>query len=289
MDSLREPLELSAPIARRLASALCRRDPATGESCAWYHGLWQFLRLMRLVDPLERHAEFFATALEPAAGGRGAPRVLISGTADYAMLAHVLAASRGRGAVPSVTVLDRCETPLELNRWYAARVASPVETVCCDILDFAAPGFDAICTHAFLGRFAPRQRPGLLERWRLLLRPGGRVVTVTPVRAGDAAVAVGFSPRDAALLREAVQRGAEALEPALSADAHDLVRDADAYAARHRVYRVRSHEELIGLFEQSGFRVVHHSRVLPAAADGAIHGPTMTGSAEYARIVAVRI
>lgn len=43
--------------------------------------------------------------------------MLISGTADYSMLAHLLQAYRNVEAAVHVTVLDRCETPLYLCRW----------------------------------------------------------------------------------------------------------------------------------------------------------------------------
>ena len=51
--------------------------------------------------------------------GRGPRRVLISGAADYSILAYVLWACRENGLDAEVTVLDRCDTPLLLNTWYA--------------------------------------------------------------------------------------------------------------------------------------------------------------------------
>ena len=75
-----EPLALSAPLAWRLAAALCRPDPTTGEPCAWYHGLWQYLRLMRLVDPLSNHAAFFREAFATLSGrARTQPRPRLEG------------------------------------------------------------------------------------------------------------------------------------------------------------------------------------------------------------------
>src|SRR5262245_1212203 len=149
------PLDMlleSAPLARQMAPQLCRRDPATGESCAWIHGLWQYLRLFGLASTPDQHAKFFLRALETVTGASGKPRVLVSGTADYAMLALVLKAY-GKGTIrPDVTVVDQCETPLMLNRWYAERVAHAVTTHCCDILDYPERhSFDALCTHSFFG------------------------------------------------------------------------------------------------------------------------------------------
>src|SRR5262245_36311726 len=107
VEAPQEPLELSAPLARRLAPQLCHKDPASGESCAWQHGLWQYLRILGMNHSPRAHAAFLLEAL--AATARPGMRVLVSGAADYSMLAHVLAATRAA----EVTVLDVCETPLE--------------------------------------------------------------------------------------------------------------------------------------------------------------------------------
>ena len=37
---------MSAPLALREARRLCLRDPENGEDCSWYHGIWQYLRLL---------------------------------------------------------------------------------------------------------------------------------------------------------------------------------------------------------------------------------------------------
>ena len=53
MMNFMAPLDMlleSAPLARQMAPRLCRRDSATGESCAWIHGLWQYLRLLGLAS-----------------------------------------------------------------------------------------------------------------------------------------------------------------------------------------------------------------------------------------------
>lgn len=44
---LREPLLTSAPLARLAAPALCHRG--ADDDCSWYHGYWQYLRLLGIV------------------------------------------------------------------------------------------------------------------------------------------------------------------------------------------------------------------------------------------------
>jgi SAM-dependent methyltransferase len=270
---MNEPLERSAPLARAIAAETCR-------GCAWYHGLWQYLRLLGAIEPMARHAAFFEDALARLAG---APRILVCGAADYWMLARVRAAFRGRTSRPLVTVSDLCETPLELNRWYARHAGVRVRTRRCDVFDFHAPGrFDAICTHALFGRFPPERRPALVARWRSLLRPGGVVVTVTPVRPGDTRVPVAFEAERADAFAAAVRAAAEKR----AVDAPALAEAARAYAGRMKVHRVRSDGELRALFGGGGFRIEELSRA-PAGGLRTAAGPTAAGAA-YARIVARR-
>lgn len=107
-----EPLGLSAPLARELAQRLCRADPTRG-SCAWYHGFWQYVRLLDFGTTPRDHADFYREALlgPISAGDR---RILVSGTADYAMPACILWIGGLAGVKPDLTVLDICPTPLRL-------------------------------------------------------------------------------------------------------------------------------------------------------------------------------
>src|SRR6185295_15768452 len=96
-----EPVPESAPLAWRLAPQLCRKDPATGATCAWLHAFWQCLRLVEVAAAPDRHAAFYQEAFEAVAAGNGATRMLVSGAADYSMLAHALAAFRSCGIEPA--------------------------------------------------------------------------------------------------------------------------------------------------------------------------------------------
>jgi SAM-dependent methyltransferase len=283
-----EPLALSAPLARAFAATLCHVDPRHGGSCAWYHGLWQYLRLFDFVTTPRDHAVFYRAALlEPLRAG--ARRVLISGTADYALPACLLWLYRSAGVPAEMTVLDICRTPLRLCEWFADRIDAPIATVAQDILEYRpVEAFDVICTHAFLGRFQPAERAALIARWHGLLRPGGRVVTVNRIRP-DAPETVRFTGEQSARFVERIRQAAQRAEPPLDLSADTLVAMAQAYVAAKRTVPVRSTDELVALFEAAGFRIEQlavgavESRTLRAPA-----GPTMSGGAQYARIVAVR-
>ena len=291
MDGLDEPLALSAPIARRLAPSLCRRDPATGDSCAWNHGLWQILRLLGLVVTPVHHAEFFRDALFALTDPGRPIRILVSGSADYAMLAQVLCAARAQREALQVTVLDVCETPLMLNRWYAEHASCPVQTACSDILDYEpAEQFDAVCTHSFLAMFPHERRPDLLAKWSELLRPGGVAITVNRLRPGYSAGHAGFSAEEARTYGDLVRARAAALPAALQLEPGQLALEAATYASRLRTYPLASAGELRTLFEHAGFRPDHVS-CAPIARDAqlAVAAPTVPGGADYARIIATRL
>lgn len=290
MDAVFDPLEESAPVARRLAARLCRSDPVTGDSCAPTHGLWQYLRRLGLALSPGHHAELFQRAFDGVADPAGPVRVLVSGAVDNAMLAQALAAFGRRGLKVAATVLDLCETPLALNRWYAERVAQPIDTHRGDILEYSPRvAFDAVCTHAFFAMIAPQQRPALVAKWHAILRPGGIAVTVNRVRPDSGAAQVAFGDDEVRAFCDTVRAKARAFGPALGVDPDTLAREAGDYARRQRFHPVRSAQEIGALFERAGFALEHLS-VAPIAqgAQAGITGPTVPGSAGYLRIIARR-
>ena len=112
-----EPLADSAPIARDFAGKFCLKNKQSGKDCSWYHGFWQELRLMGLATSPEHHSSFFPQAMEILRQGRKSLRILISGSADYSILAHMVHACRVSDIDPELTIVDSCETPLRLNNW----------------------------------------------------------------------------------------------------------------------------------------------------------------------------
>ena len=287
-----EPLELSAPLARELAPKLCRRDPATGESCEWNHGFWQYLRLMGLAATPADHAEFFEQAFQLVANENRNPRVLISGAVDYCMLAHLLAALRKRHADPQVAVVDRCETPLWLNRWYAERMSLTIDTHCADVLAYRSDEpFDALCTHGFLGFFSPHQRPVLLQLWRSLLRSGGLAITVNRMRSQAEGPRYAFSSEQAKAFRDTLLDRAARLPSSLRVAEQELRDYADLYALRKRSgYSVRSQEELSELFDRGGFQIERMTCSLRAeSASAEQNASAKGGGTRYALIISRRL
>ena len=290
MATLDEPLLSSAPMAWALAPTLCATDPVTGENCAPYHRLWQYLRILGLVETPPYHAAFFHETLRSVAHREARPRVLVSGTADYSMLAYVVAAFRSRGVDPDVTVLDVCRTPLALNQWYAKRIGLEITTHQVSILDYeAGDGFDVICTHAFLGRFTPPERVTLFGCWKQALRPGGHVITVSPVRPGHPEPMVSFTPEQVEAFAAQVASAAKSFGDRFPVDGGRLAEAARDYARQRRVFPVRGETEVRELLDRSGLGIVRLDHLPSTKSDDrAGRGPTVVGTAEYVRLVAVR-
>jgi SAM-dependent methyltransferase len=277
-----EALEEAARLAREQAPALCRRDPVTGHSCAWNHGLWPTLRLLGLVTEPALHADFLREALAGVPGER--PRVLVCGTADHALLALLLLALGARR--PAVTVLDICETPLLLNRWFAQRTGLAIDTHCCDILDYDEAGaFDAVCTHAFLGNFDAAGRATLMRKWQALLRPGGKVITVNRLRPGQPPQWVAFSIDQVWAYRARVEEAAKAHGLQVAG----LGRAAETYAQRQAIFPLTSTEDLRTLFERAGFDIEHLSiATLAPSLQQRVDAPMVPEGDTHAQFIAVR-
>ena len=290
-SSLEEPVAESAPLAREFARRYCRRDPATSTDCAWYHGFWQYMRVMNVAKTSGGHVTFLVEALRDLARSERYRQVLVSGSADYSMPAHVLFAYQQDGAAPNLHVLDRCETPIALTRWYAARKGVPVNGYVSDILSFdCAQPFDAVLTNSFLGYFDLRGRKQLFACWARLLRPGGKLILTNRIRPGSGYDPVGFTPDQTRVFCETVRREAEERRDALGIDSDEMVRLAAAYAAHFRSIPVRSAGEIVDLLRTSGFCVDRLDTALAVGrtGNGTVSGPSTAERADYVRLIATR-
>jgi hypothetical protein len=245
---------------------------------------------MGLASSATQRREFYQQTIRAFIATRNAPRILIAGTADYAMLAHVLAVFDGRSPRPSITVADVCETPLHLNRWYAGRIGATIETARSDLLDYAPAGtFDLICTDSILSRFAPGKWPVLAARWHGWLRPGGLLVTSSRLRPDDGPGKIGFPADQVAAFQQAVLRIATEKRSLLSIDPTELAYHAGVYARRQFNYPVRSLTEIRTLFGDAGFGFDQLVIAPPATGNReGISAPTVPGKAEWVRVVARR-
>ena len=248
----KETLAECALQAPSLAAAYC--DPERG--CRLHHAVWPTLRLLELVGSpgAPEDLPFWRGALGAISSASG-PRVLLSGASDHGFLELISGLLAEAGVRPRFSLVDRCETPLRLNRWYAERAGIDLEIFQSDILSFAPEQpFDAVLAHAFIDQLPSDRWPALLAKWRELLRPGGCFVTLNRMRSPPEAEAERVAiaaPIDAAAM---ISRRNRDLPPALRLPA-ELAEDLERYWRRRRPTPFRAQGEIVSLFENAGFSI----------------------------------
>jgi SAM-dependent methyltransferase len=249
-SDLHEPLAESAMLALEWSKNLC-------STCGSYHGAWQLLRLLGVFNSMRSDDDFLIRQLFVELGA-GARKILVSGAADYALMARISAVAKQVGVAPQITVVDLCRTPLELNRWYAEYSGMDVELLCGDILDLVRPGrFDLVCTHSFLCFFDKSQREKLATVWWDCLAPGGAVITAQRVRPDDPSERHGFTATQISELGERAYQLAVEQFSDLQLDP-DLARSlAEDYAADRNTYVIQDSGELGRGFSGQGFLLEH--------------------------------
>ncbi len=148
-------------------------------ACDWYHGTWQFLRLLNMVA-VPPWYEFYNEALSAILRKKPNANVLISACADYGMLATLHEAIKTANANPTINIYDICATPLTSCEWYAKRFGLKIKCVVDNIItspSMPLGTFDLIVTDEFLTVLKKEYKPMITERWLKLLAPGGSVVT----------------------------------------------------------------------------------------------------------------
>jgi hypothetical protein len=200
--------------------------------------------------------------------------VLISGTADYSMLAHVVAASGDRAI--DAHVVDLCRTPLQACRWFAQHNKLRVGLHEADLTDEKCatklltnsaqgdrrkgPAFDLIVTDAFLTRFTSDVVPAVLANWARLLKVGGSVVTTVRLHGLDQAKRGGITGEVADFVLRFRER-ATAWQSLLDVDLEELLDATHEYALRMTSSHLGDVDDLVRLFMAHGLRVVHHEPV----------------------------
>lgn len=283
-DILTDPLLVSAEQIAAAAPMTCRNEYG-GRRCSWYHGAWQYLRLFDMVSSPSWHKSFYHLELvqaleecarrgtEAAGDSRsaepaGGPRVLITGAADYSMLAYVIDAwSRTRAAKfdlcdePDIHVLDICPTPLLACRWYATTVANrAIETHECDLREdtdvkrlYESTGpFDLIVTDAFLTRFDHDGARAVMRHWSDLLAPGGKVVTTVRLHAADGPYQ---GPDEISEFTQRARLKAWHWRLQLRSSVDAICNDAREYALRITSTDFGGVKEVTSLLEEGGFEL----------------------------------
>lgn len=259
----RELLVESAPLMERWSATDCANKDTGGmeewaktenvqpvSSCNWYHGTWQYLRLLNMVA-VPPWYEFYQEALSNVLRQRPKAEVLISAAADFGMLATLHDAVRAAGAEPRIVVYDICRTPLRSCQWYAERHGFSIECVCANLLtcDIPPASFDLIVTDEFLTVIKAADKPQIVKRWRELLRPGGTLVT-TAMIGGPTTPELrhGYAERARLLLDD----HSDSFPHHLNGQRDELAQRLQAFASHHTRHMLSGEDEIRRLFHGFG-------------------------------------
>lgn len=274
-DTNRELLIQSAQLMREWSDTYCasksgggmeewakNQEGANGASvltCDWYHGTWQFLRLLNMVA-VPPWYEFYQETLTKALVDRPGANILISAAADYGMLATLHEAVVASGTSPTITLVDICETPLRATQWFAERHGVAIETIRGNLITdarFAEPNYDLIVTDEFLTVLKNPDKPQIVSRWKQLLKPGGVVVTTAMMGgATTPELRTRYGERSLAGL----ERHAEEFKRA-GTDHDDVARRFEVFAKLHTRHMVDDEHQIRELF--AGFRLEFAPIVTP--------------------------
>ena len=286
LSAIRADYSVSAPVMWELAGIHCFTDPATGSSCKLYHGTYQYFMLLDLKRGILNDSRFIISQVRELAIRDNCRRILITGTADYSMLAHIAWAFRSTPSRPEITVVDRCQTALSINAWYARKYSLEINLVRSDLFEYDAPWqYDAICTHNILNFFSFDDRLRLTRKWHDLLRPGGCVVTMTRLRLGSDDKAGGFTPQQVSSIYERTYQAATEYGSGLGIEPGILAGVAEEFADDYKRFMWKGEEDVHDCFNNAGLQLI-----TPATASVSLQTPDLhvsPGARSAARLLIV--
>lgn len=218
------------------------------ETCDWYHGTWQFLRLLDMVATPPWYP-FYMGALGKILAAKPNANVLISAAADWGMVAQLHEAARAVGATPKITLYDICRTPLVASEWYADKHGFQMNCLCDNIITgngIPLGSYDLIVTDEFLTVLKDDYKPMITKRWMELLAPGGAVVTTAMIGGPTTpSLRAGYAARARALLtaNRWILDHAKATEK-------ELVERFEVFAHVHTRHMLTSVKQLRDLFQE---------------------------------------
>jgi 2-polyprenyl-3-methyl-5-hydroxy-6-metoxy-1,4-benzoquinol methylase len=259
----RELLIESAPLIESWSATECASKDAGGmeewaktenarpvASCDWYHGTWQYLRLLNMVA-VPPWYEFYQAALSNVLRHRPKAEVLISAAADFGMLATLHEAIRAAKAEPRIVVYDICRTPLRSCQWYAEKHGFPIECVCANLLtcDIPPASFDLIVTDEFLTVIKASDKPLIVQRWRELLKPGGTLVTTAMIgKPTTEELRQGYAER----ARRLYEDNAASFPHYFNGRRDELLQRFHTFAGHHTRHMLSDEDEIKRLFDGFG-------------------------------------
>ena len=204
------------------------------------------------------HDEFYIREISDVLSGLAQAEILISGAADYSTLAYAVHCANNVGIPTGYTVLDLCDTPLFMCRWYAKRNNVIINTLKSNIFNFQKNDFfDSIITDAFLTRFGKEKMSEVLKIWHGALKNGGYVVTTVRIHDENHVCPDTPSSTDIEQFKQKAYHRAKILGKHMNYSPCEIADMAEVYAARMRSNNLGSKENVMKSFEENGFHIEH--------------------------------
>lgn len=174
-------LEESCDLNYKIAKENCKNGVMSNGDCCWYHSVWQYLRLIDKVSSPQWHTDFYRKSFNKIQ--KDDIKVLISGTADYSLLALIYTFAVENDKKVDIYVLDTCKTPLKISEWFAQKHNFTIKVINSSIMNLEEKQlkFDLICTDAFLTRFKVEDAKKIIKIWYNCLNDNGIVSTTVRV------------------------------------------------------------------------------------------------------------
>ncbi|MCG8414502.1 MAG: class I SAM-dependent methyltransferase [Pseudomonadales bacterium] len=253
-------------------------NPQVG--CAEYHRLWPLARLAKVHGTQLAGADFFCEAFTEFPKTE-IKRLLICGAADTGLLATLCGCLTDRLSEVRIILADRCQTVIDQNRRLAERLNLSAEFLVSEFSELQIAPVDVIVSHSLLPFFTFEQRVSLLELWRQLLNPGGRVLfsnsVFTSAPSVDRVSRFQFDRSGILSVAKQLQFSAEQLT--------QLQQSLDVMMEKSSTTLVRPvEEELIAQINQAGFEIKSWNRIASGIAE---RGPySSSDSTERIRVEA---
>ena len=226
------------------------------KNCEWYHSSWQYLRYLKLVSTPDWHNDFYNDMFSKEFDNN--PReILICGLADYAILDYII------NNIPSknfgnykITILDTCQTPIQICMWYIKLIENErrihINYSCANEnalkTRFQNQTFDIITTDAFITRFSFEEKKEIINEWKRLLKPRGKVITTARCSFSDNTNKI--SPNINEIDNFISRADSQAIQDNFLRTQHEVVKNkAQQYAKNIYSYPLNSEKELESLFK----------------------------------------
>jgi len=122
-----------------LSKQNCSGSYLDNNSCKWYHSAWQYLRVLDKVSSPTWHFNFYYEEFNRLITNE--TNILVSGTADYSILALIYFVAAKKNVSPKIWVCDICNTPLYICQDFAERNNFSISVLQGDIKSIGASSF----------------------------------------------------------------------------------------------------------------------------------------------------